>query len=499
MGTPNSTFSTTPQPTNSYTGLATGILPTQSNVLSGYTLGKTGLLEQHQPTTPVVSKTDSQGNTVKFAPVATDTSKTGSATPSTNSASTAKAPDDPSNQYRTDNGQPNTNWVNYKAPPALTVAGQSPGVLATGSQTPQEKQTYSGLLGQSQDSSQAYKDATDQYNQTRQQLADLQLAEKETIANVNGQGISLDSSRGQGANYAQMYAGKEAALGAQEQAASNIINAANTQQGLQVQAGTAANTAAQTQAGRATGAAENVLGNVAPMANTPYALNPGTGTYTGSGTSAGTSALDAVKNAGMLSGAQSGAAATAAAPGQTTAQNIITGGTAAVNAGAAAYAANNPAYAKLAYQTVPNIEGFGNLLMQSTGGINPFDAQYANMTLQQFQSQLSSPAQAAFQTTFQQLKKSIAELAGSGGSQTPTANSSQADNTLSSTSKLSTIQSTLQRIALEGKQYLTTAAVLSNANLNQAQGGGNSGGSFTEGTKSSDGSLIYKGGKWVKA
>lgn len=157
--------------------------------------------------------------------------------------------------------------------------------------------------------------------------------------------------------------------------------------------------------------------------------------------------------------------------------NIQTGGTAAVNAGASTYANANPAYLNLKNNVIPNIDGFGNLLTQSAGGVNPFDAQYANMSLQQFQKQLSSPQQAQFNATFQQLQKSIAALAGSGGSQTPTANSAQSDATLSPTSKMSTIKSVLDRIKSEGDIYLTNQGNLSNAALSQALGGGSTGNS----------------------
>jgi hypothetical protein len=161
----------------------------------------------------------------------------------------------------------------------------------------------------------------------------------------------------------------------------------------------------------------------------------------------------------------------AAGAGAALQSNAQVGGTAAVNAGNSLYQTANPAYQTLANVTVPNIEAFGNLLTQGAGGINPFSSQFANDTLQQFQSQLSSSQQGQFQSTFQQLKQAIAALAGAGGTQTPTANSSQSDATLSPTAKLSTIQDVLTRIAAEGKQYLTTAAALSNQALSQAQGG----------------------------
>lgn len=179
-------------------------------------------------------------------------------------------------------------------------------------------------------------------------------------------------------------------------------------------------------------------------------------------------------NIASLEGQAAGQQAVGAAGGTANAQNIVTGGTAAVNAGASTYAQANPAYLNLKENIIPNIDNFGKLLTQGAGGVNPFATQYGNMTLQQFQSQLSSPQQAAFNATFQQLQKSIAALAGAGGTQTPTANSAQSDATLSPTSKMSTIESTLNRIAQEGNVYLTNQGNLSNAALNQAQGGGGS-------------------------
>jgi hypothetical protein len=159
------------------------------------------------------------------------------------------------------------------------------------------------------------------------------------------------------------------------------------------------------------------------------------------------------------------------------ASNIGTGGTAAVRAGDTAYQNANTAYQRLANVTIPNIEGFGQLLMQGAGGINPFDSQHANMTVAAFQNELSDSQRGQFNATFQQLQKSIAELAGAGGTQTPTQNVIQSDGTLNPNAKLSTIQDVLSRIAAEGAQYLKTQGSYSNNALNQTQGGsGNTGG-----------------------
>ena len=120
------------------------------------------------------------------------------------------------------------------------------------------------------------------------------------------------------------------------------LGAAQTSAARNLTAQENAYSGSQTQAQRGLGASENVLGAVAPLANTPYALNPAEGTYTGSGLPSGTSALDAVKNAGTLSGTQSGAAAVAGAGGNIAAQNAITSGTTPTNAAASLYSTTYP-------------------------------------------------------------------------------------------------------------------------------------------------------------
>ena len=344
---------------------------------------------------------------------------TGNTTSSNNSSTstpttpTAKAPDDQSYQFRTDNGQPNTNWVNYKAPAnPLTVAGAAPVVSASGGQTDQEKQTYAGLLNQSQNES-------PQVAAARQQLVDYNRQLAQTDKNISAQGISLDSARGQLANVGQAATAEEAAL------QGGVTNAL-TSQGQQITAGTAANTAAQTQAERATGAAENVLSAVAPLANTPYALNPATGTYAGSGVGNGTSAVDAVKNAGMLAGTQSGAAATAAAPGTTTAQNIITGGTATTNAANTGLQSsiNNYVAANTAYSTATQQSKNLQTTMANTGiNTNP---QFANQAINTLQNQLGSANYTSFITALSEAQQAYTSLLSSVGAATPTINGQQA-------------------------------------------------------------------------
>ena len=103
------------------------------------------------------------------------------------------------------------------------------------------------------------------------------------------------------ANVAQNYYGKEAALGAQEQAAMGALGAANQQQGLQVQAGTAAQAGAQNQAQRNLAGQEAVLGAVQPQqvspANTLVSPTTGQGIYGFGSQNGGTNALQNYTNA----------------------------------------------------------------------------------------------------------------------------------------------------------------------------------------------------------
>lgn len=169
--------------------------------------------------------------------------------------------------FNTQTGQPNTPKTNStsgitsgvipktetlpKPPADLTISGQAPGVLGSGTPTDYEKTTIGGLINQSQTES-------PQVAEARKNLADFQRNLAETNKNISAQGISLSSSRGQQANIGQAATAELAAL-------QGAVTNALASQGQQITAGTAANTGAQNQAGRATGAAESVMGAVAPQ------------------------------------------------------------------------------------------------------------------------------------------------------------------------------------------------------------------------------------------
>lgn len=385
-----------------------------------------------------------------------------------------------------------------------SAAGSGAGQVATGALIGASGNSYNQYTGQADNS----------YGNTNQLNSELQntiqnagLAQKANQSGFESPGVALGNQQVL-ENY---YGAQENALSSALTANQGLYGTATTGQGNALSgfnsAAGAANTAqANTQSGLnqagslaaptigAQGSAfynpadESTVGGLSPAQLQQYAQLYATGQQAGIPSAiTGNPVLNAQVlamagqinpnfNVNTAAGQAQGQQESAAAPGTAAAQNTITGQTAAVNAGNSAYQQADPAYLKLANYTMPNIDGFGQLLTGGAGGVNPFASQYANMSLQQFQSQLSSAQQAQFQTTFQQLKQSIADLAGSGGSQTPTANSSQADATLSPTSKMSTIMATLQRIQQEGDIYLKSQGALNNAALSQTQGGGGASG-----------------------
>lgn len=231
------------------------VSPTQtySNPTTSSMVGSTsGLLQQHSPTTPVKSITDSGGNVVTFH------------TPET------IPPDDPRNKYNTATGQLNPN---YKDPNAPVVSQQTQnqqvnpntGVNANGSTTPglynppnqgTTGVSQGGLIGNavnmSQKPSQAYIDAVSKYNAVAGQLEALKQQEAKQTSDINQSGTWTSRALGEQGQANIQNAATEAALSGQLQSLGNVIGQANTQQGLQQSAlGTAIN------------------------ANTPFQVSPG--------------------------------------------------------------------------------------------------------------------------------------------------------------------------------------------------------------------------------
>jgi len=362
MGYPSTTFSTTPQPTNPFTqkgtplgaigGLFTGGSSTPQSYtnpnLGGYMASQgigtqkplTGLLNntpQHaQPTTPLASITTNPDGTAKTTyhkPIVNDGDQSafsgGNSQPKIGVSSpqalqnAGMNPAPTPSYYDTTTGflTPAGKSAGMKAvqpgdpsapsaPASTTVPGtngnngtnfqQNLGnVQSTGNQTSNENTTLTGLIEQSQQPSDAYNTAMANYTAAKQALADFEGQLQDTDTNIQRQGISLDSSRGQQAVTAQNVSGHEAALQEAITASSNVLGAANTQQGLEVQAGTAANSAAQTTAQRNLAAQGDVAGLTQPQQVSPgnTLVSPATDQVQyGLGTGAGGNGADAYQN-----------------------------------------------------------------------------------------------------------------------------------------------------------------------------------------------------------
>lgn len=115
------------------------------------------------------------------------------------------------------------------------VNGGSPGTPAPQSQNSQSP-TYPGLIGQIQQGasqpSQAYTDAVNKAQDVNHQLAQSRLNEAQGLANNANNPIPLEFQQGRAQVMQNQYTQQQNALAGEYQGASNLVGAANTQQGL---------------------------------------------------------------------------------------------------------------------------------------------------------------------------------------------------------------------------------------------------------------------------
>lgn len=121
-------------------------------------------------------------------------------------------------------------------------------------------------------------------------------------------------------------------------------------------------------------------------------------------------------------------------------------------------------------QATSNVDQFGTLLTEgmtdSTGNaINPTASKYANMTIAQFRSQLSSPQQAQFDSTLAALRAKVSGMLSIGGSETPTQLTSDANGIIDGSAPIGTLKATLSRIQNEGNIMMQNQAT----KVNQAK------------------------------
>ena len=324
-----------------------------------------------------------------------------------------------------------------------------------------------------------------QYADVGSQSAKFQAGQLTTGTTPVAEGNAAVTARTQAAQQTALAQGEQAALqgiGYQQSGLLNAANASNaaagqaqTGQGL-VQSGlTSAGTLAQP--------------NATAQGQTTY--NPLTNSFSGGSYSGNLqTVVDAIKseNMGYTDGVNSLASLSPTAKADVLkalgagfdtvasdakagvrASNIGTGGTAGVQANQSVF---NKAYGdyKTLENAVQNVDQFGTLLTQNMGGINPTDVRYANQTIAQIKSQLSSGQQAAFNSTLAALTSKVSGLLSVGGNEIPTDISAAANKIIDGSLPIGSLSTVLSRIQNEGNILLKNQADLVNSTYSGLQG-----------------------------
>lgn len=325
------------------------------------------------------------------------------------------------------------------------------------------------------------------YDTAVENLANFEATLQKQLGDVGSQAIPLPFIQGQKQVINTENAGILAALqGAVNQAQTGIqlqTAGAQTQGGILNEAGTLGASGQQLKQS----ALQEAGGLTAPVAGATFFGTPETGGMvgTGAGSMADAVALQAQKlqngttdpasaKAALAAYGQAGINALQTALGPNFNLNAAAGSAAAQQqntelAGTATPAAEAQIYTKALgdytdlQNYTANVDSFGSLL---TGGmtaadgttINPTDAKYANKTIAQFRDQLSSPAQAQFDSTLAALRAKVSGMLSIGGSETPTQLSSDANSIIDGSAPVGTLQATLSRIQDEGNALLTNQA-----------------------------------------
>lgn len=386
----------------------------------------------------------------------------------------------------------------------------STGTTAPSSATP----TFSGLVGQTVNTAtggspaaQGYTADTANYGAGNipigQSAANIASTYGQQIANVGQQGAQFEGGQlttgtspvaeGNAAVTAQTTAAEQQALASGESAA---LQGTQQQLTAQDQAASAANQAA----GQATtaqtqklGGLESATGSVAPQQNYPFVFNPATGTYTNAATGGmvdassaaqavlsgqvsyadaksalgylGTSAEAQLQSAilqqnpganlNQLEAQAAGQQAVAGAPYGAQASNIGTAGTAQAGAYNSIYGtATSAAAATATQQAQIRSVGTDAINAMQAAGINPTSSQFANKTINQLQSELSSPQYAQFNTAMQALAARVGAALQAG--EIPTAATSNATAIANGNISLSALASTLSQVDDELGQFVDT-------------------------------------------
>lgn len=310
---------------------------------------------------------------------------------------------------------------------------------------------------------------------------------------VGGQGI-MPVAMGRAQQIAQTASEAQTALATGEEAAlqgtGQQLTAQNQEASAFNNAAGQANTSQNLQQTGLTSAA----GLQQPSASYPFVFNPTTGTFTNAGGGV-LSAQDAAQaviggkmsydqakaSLGYLGGTgeaqlqqsilgAGGDPLALQAQGSATQSNIQTAGTAGTQANQQVF---NKAYGEYTdlQNSVQNVDQFGQLLTQNMGGINPSDVKYANQTIAQIRSQLSSGQQAQFDSTLAALTSKVSGLLSVGGNEIPTDVSTAANKIIDGSLPVGSLTAVLSRIQAEGNILLQNQAQKVNTAYAGIQGG----------------------------
>ncbi len=143
------------------------------------------------------------------------------------------------------------------------------------------------------------------------------------------------------------------------------------------------------------------------------------------------------------------------AQGAATQSNIQTTGTASTGSWNTIYQNANSAYATYSQQqsAINNIANQTLSIMQSAG-INPSDSQYANVKLNQFATQFSSPQYAAFNTAITTLQARVAKALQAG--EIPTAATTNATAIANGDTTIGALAATMQQVNNEMTAFVGT-------------------------------------------
>lgn len=317
------------------------------------------------------------------------------------------------------------------------------------------------------------------------------------IAQYGGQLLSGTSAAEAAAlqgNAQQLTAQQQAANAANQAAGQANTGLGLKQSGLKSSADVAQNQQSLTQSGL-----NSAASLTQPSATYPFVFDPATGSFKNSGGGvvspqdaasavlSGKLSYDQAKSSlgymGQTGESQLQSAILQANPnaninqlqaqGTATAQNTLTAGTAGVQANQSVF---NKAYGDYTtlQNAVQNVDQFGQLLTQNMGGINPSDVKYANQSISQIRSQLSSAAQAQFDSTLAALTSKVSGLLSVGGNEIPTDISSAANKIIDGSLPIGSLTSVLSRIQQEGNILLQNQGAIVNSAYTGLQGGNQS-------------------------